>query len=133
MNAVSSAPGFQSPHIRSIHTARSTPTARVVWLAALSVLACLATPAARAFVYETDVEFYSTGDFNGDGQTDIVIVDKAKTPMGEATDTVTLDAATLTLKKRSVSQGPMTLSFDVLFASMRRNALSAEEGACSWL
>jgi dienelactone hydrolase len=44
---------------------------------------------------------------------DIVIVDKAKTPMGEATDTVTLDAATLTLKQRSVSQGPMTLSFDV--------------------
>jgi hypothetical protein len=44
---------------------------------------------------------------------DIVIVDKAKTPMGEATDTVVLDPATLTVKKRSVAQGPMTMSFEV--------------------
>jgi formylglycine-generating enzyme required for sulfatase activity len=47
-------------------------------LAAMAVLALavLFAPAARAFVYETDPEFYSTGDFNGDGQTDIVIVDR---------------------------------------------------------
>ncbi len=44
---------------------------------------------------------------------DLVIVDKAKTPMGEATDTVVLDPATLTLKKRSVAQGPMTMAFEV--------------------
>jgi formylglycine-generating enzyme required for sulfatase activity len=31
---------------------------------------------ASAFVYETDQEFLSTGDFNGDGMPDIVIVDR---------------------------------------------------------
>ncbi len=44
---------------------------------------------------------------------DVVIVDKAKTPMGETTDTVVLDGATLTLKKRTVAQGPMTIAFEV--------------------
>lgn len=55
---------------------------------------------------ETSTEIKAEGD-------DIVIVDKATTPMGEAVDTVVLDGATLTLKKRTVAQGPMTIAFEV--------------------
>lgn len=44
----------------------------------LGALAMVATPAAMGFVYETDLELFSTGDFNGDGKTDIVIVEKAR-------------------------------------------------------
>ncbi len=40
------------------------------------LLLLLLTPAARGFVYEAEKEFYAIGDFNGDGQTDIVIVDR---------------------------------------------------------
>ena len=47
-----------------------------------------------------------------DGNT-FVVTDRAKTPMGEATDVATLDATTLALLKRSVSQGPMSISFEV--------------------
>lgn len=43
----------------------------------------------------------------------VVIVDRAKTPMGDATDTVVLDASTLVVRKRSVSQGPMSMAFEV--------------------
>jgi len=42
----------------------------------LLVLSTLA-PQARAFVYETPLEFVSTGDFNGDGQADVLLVSKA--------------------------------------------------------
>ena len=45
--------------------------------------------------------------------TDLVVTDRAKTPMGEAVDTAVLDSSTLTMKKRSVTQGPMTITFDV--------------------
>lgn len=45
-------------------------------LLALGALALFALPNARGFVCETEKEFYSTGDFNGDGKVDIVIVDK---------------------------------------------------------
>ena len=43
----------------------------------------------------------------------LIVTDRAKTPMGEATDVATLDATTLELQKRSVSQGPMSISFEV--------------------
>ena len=35
------------------------------------------TACATPFVYETAVEFFATGDFDGDGRSDLVIVDKA--------------------------------------------------------
>src|ERR1041385_4457354 len=41
---------------------------------ALLLLAAL--PLRAAFVYETDLEFITTGDFNGDGKPDIAIVDR---------------------------------------------------------
>lgn len=44
---------------------------------------------------------------------DIVIVDTATTPMGKAVDTVRLDKTTLVLKKRTVAQGPVAMSFEV--------------------
>jgi dipeptidyl aminopeptidase/acylaminoacyl peptidase len=43
----------------------------------------------------------------------IVIVDRAKTPMGEATDTAQIDPATLTLRKRSATQGPIGVDYEV--------------------
>jgi dipeptidyl aminopeptidase/acylaminoacyl peptidase len=43
----------------------------------------------------------------------LIVTDRAKTPMGEATDVATLDATTLALRKRTVSQGPMSISFEV--------------------
>lgn len=49
---------------------------RIAALGALALAGTLALPAG-AFVYETEMEFYSAGDFNGDGKTDIAIVDKA--------------------------------------------------------
>src|SRR6266436_472065 len=49
-------------------------------VAAVSTLAITPNPAfaagASSFVSETPVEFFATGDFDGDGRTDIVIVDK---------------------------------------------------------
>ena len=44
---------------------------------------------------------------------DVVVVDTATTPMGKAVDTVTLDKATLVVKKRTVTQGPVAMSFEV--------------------
>ena len=48
-------------------------------LAAICAVTFLTSPALRAqFVYETEMELVTTGDFNGDGQTDIAIVDRDK-------------------------------------------------------
>lgn len=69
MNAILSPVRFPHPSVVA-------PIVNRHWLAAATALALLAAPAASAFVYETGQEFYSTGDFNGDGQTDIVIVDR---------------------------------------------------------
>ena len=44
---------------------------------ALNVAAWVGCSAALGFVYETEREFFSTGDFDGDGQTDVVVVDRA--------------------------------------------------------
>ncbi len=44
---------------------------------------------------------------------DLVVVDTATTPMGKAVDTVTLDKSSLMLKKRTVTQGPVAMSFEV--------------------
>ena len=76
MNTASSANLSQSTNPGSVHLDMTRPAARWLRLAAFSLLALLATHGAGAFVYETEKEFYSTGDFNGDGQTDLVIVDK---------------------------------------------------------
>ncbi|MCU0975066.1 MAG: prolyl oligopeptidase family serine peptidase [Steroidobacteraceae bacterium] len=43
----------------------------------------------------------------------ITITDRSRSPMGEATDTVVLDAATLTVRKRSLAQGPVSISYEV--------------------
>src|ERR1051326_4847645 len=43
-----------------------------------ALLLLVALPLRAAFVYETEQEFITTGDFNGDGKPDIAIVDKAK-------------------------------------------------------
>ena len=46
-------------------------------LAALVALSCLGPSAAyAAFVYETPAEFLTAGDFNGDGVTDVLVLDK---------------------------------------------------------
>jgi formylglycine-generating enzyme required for sulfatase activity len=47
-----------------------------VLLTAGATLSSLAASAPAGFVYETDKEFISTGDFNGDGKVDFVIVDR---------------------------------------------------------
>ena len=44
---------------------------------------------------------------------DWVITDRMKSPMGEAVDTVVLEKGTLVLKKRTASQGPMGLEYEV--------------------
>jgi len=44
------------------------------WLG-LGLLA-VAAHANPAFVYETDKEFYATGDFNGDGRSDVVVISR---------------------------------------------------------
>jgi hypothetical protein len=41
------------------------------------VALCFLALSASAFVYETPTEFHADGDFDGDGRTDLVIVDKA--------------------------------------------------------
>ena len=43
----------------------------------------------------------------------VTITDKSSSAMGEATDTVVLDAATLTVRKRSIAQGPVAISYEV--------------------
>lgn len=43
----------------------------------LSLATCLGCSAGLGFVYETDREFFSTGDFDGDGQQDVIVVDRA--------------------------------------------------------
>ena len=46
------------------------------WLGSLAIAGCfLATPA-RGFVYETRTEFFTAADLDGDGQPDMVVVDK---------------------------------------------------------
>ncbi len=44
---------------------------------ALSAAAWIGCAAASAFVYETEREFFSTGDFDGDGKQDVILVDRA--------------------------------------------------------
>jgi dipeptidyl aminopeptidase/acylaminoacyl peptidase len=44
---------------------------------------------------------------------DIVAVDRVKSPMGEAVDSVVLDPATLTLRSRSITQGPISVKLDL--------------------
>jgi len=44
---------------------------------ALGLVVCLTALCARAFVYETPTEFHASGDFDGDGRADVLLVDKA--------------------------------------------------------
>lgn len=43
----------------------------------LCSLLCSGSLSAASFTHETDVEFTASGDFNGDGQSDFILVDKA--------------------------------------------------------
>jgi formylglycine-generating enzyme required for sulfatase activity len=66
--------GSTAPSTRTFHQA-------VNWLGCFQKPAILAAAlftgqVAAAFVYETEQEFLSTGDFNGDGKPDLVIVDR---------------------------------------------------------
>src|SRR5262245_9211824 len=45
---------------------------------ALLVTFLVPIPHAQAFVYETPLEFMSTGDFNGDGQEDVLLLSRDK-------------------------------------------------------
>jgi len=78
INAVSSAAEsqFKSNPVR--RPSRIASVLRPCQFVAIGALTVLAAPIARAFVYETDLEFFSSGDFNGDGKTDIAIVEKAR-------------------------------------------------------
>lgn len=49
---------------------------RSAWLPVLASLTLWAGAAAGAWVSETEQEFFTTGDFNGDGKTDVAIVDR---------------------------------------------------------
>lgn len=44
---------------------------------------------------------------------DVVVLERVRTPMGEATDTVVLDPDTLALRRRSIAQGPVAVAFEV--------------------
>ena len=46
------------------------------WLSALTAAASFLAIPAWGFVYESRTEFFTTGDLDGDGQTDVVVVDK---------------------------------------------------------
>ncbi|MCX8091957.1 MAG: formylglycine-generating enzyme family protein [Verrucomicrobiae bacterium] len=46
------------------------------WLAAVALVCAAGTATAAAWVTETEQEFYTAGDFNGDGKTDVAIVDR---------------------------------------------------------
>ena len=58
----------------SIRSARGV----VAWLAMAAAVLLAGVQPAPAFVYETKLEFISTGDFNGDGQADVVLVSREK-------------------------------------------------------
>jgi dienelactone hydrolase len=71
-----------------------------------------ATYAVTLAVNGQQMQMSASTEIKAEGS-DIVITDRAKTPMGEAMDTVVLDPATLTLRKRTVAQGPMTMTYAV--------------------
>ncbi len=49
----------------------------LLWTLAATLAAIPLRPAAAGFVFETEREFFTTGDFNGDGREDVVVVDRA--------------------------------------------------------
>lgn len=51
-------------------------------------------------------------DIAREGDT-VTITETSRSAMGEATDTVVLDAATLTVRRRSLAQGPVAISYEV--------------------
>jgi len=58
------------------------------------------------------MEMVSSSDIKADGDT-WVVTESVKTPMGEATDRTVLDKSTMVLKKRSITQGSVSIEFDV--------------------
>lgn len=54
----------------------------------------------------------TTTEIKQDGA-DVVAIDRVKSPMGEAVDSVVLDPATLTLRSRSITQGPISVKLDL--------------------
>ena len=59
--------------MRSAFTHLALPRSRALALALLS----LSTSVTWAFVSQSDAEFFSAGDFNGDGRLDVIVVDRA--------------------------------------------------------
>jgi hypothetical protein len=58
------------------------------------------------------MEMASNSEIKADGDTWLV-TESVKTPMGEAFDRTVLDKSTMVLKKRSITQGPVAIEFDV--------------------
>lgn len=56
---------------------RTAEGLRVPWGTMVAACFMLAAQALAGFVYETPSEFVTTGDFNGDGLADVVVVDRA--------------------------------------------------------
>ena len=57
------------------------PSSSIKWIARLMALAVLCSaimaPGAAPFVYDTGSELLSSGDFNGNGQADVLVIDKS--------------------------------------------------------
>jgi len=58
------------------------------------------------------MEMATTTEITADSDT-WLITDTAKTPMGEAVDKTVIDRATLVLRKRTITQGPVVIDLDV--------------------
>jgi hypothetical protein len=58
------------------------------------------------------MEMTSSSEIKEEGDTWLV-TEAVKTPMGEASDRTVLDKGTMVLKKRSITQGPITIEFEV--------------------
>lgn len=63
-----------SPYMNRHHRTPLNMYRPAIWLT-MGLLSASAL-AAPSFVYETDKEFYGSGDFNGDGRTDVIVINR---------------------------------------------------------